>query len=279
MPIKMALQGPSGSGKTYSALLLAYGLSQNWSKIAVIDTENRSSELYADLGPFLTLSISAPYSPEKYVEAVHLCEKTGIDVIIIDSLSHEWDGSGGILDIHGNMAGNSFTNWSKLTPRHNDFVQTILQSRCHIIGTLRSKQDYVLSEKNGKMVPEKVGLKAITRDGMDYEFTIVFDLDYKHQATCSKDRTGLFSSQPEFRITEQTGYLIRKWCIGTTTVPNYPDGLQKVEQRINDCLSLPELLDLFHDQAKETQNTLAPLFTARRKELLPINHNSSHLKM
>ena len=83
-----------------------------------------------------------------------------MEVIIIDSISHEWEGSGGILDIHAGMAGNSFTNWGKLTPRHNAFIQTILQTNKHIIGTIRSKQDYVLNEKNGKQVPEKVGLKG-----------------------------------------------------------------------------------------------------------------------
>lgn len=176
----MALQGPAGSGKTKSALLLAKGLIGNWFEVAVIDTENQSASLYSDLGPYNTLSLSFPFTPEKYIQAINHCEREGIKVIIIDSVSHEWDGMGGILDIHSSMVGNSFTNWSRVTPRHNAFVQTILQSSCHIISTIRSKQDYVLNEKNRKMVPEKVGLKGIQRDGIDYEFTIVLDLDSKH---------------------------------------------------------------------------------------------------
>jgi predicted DNA binding CopG/RHH family protein len=111
-----------------------------------------------------------------------------MDVIIIDSLSHEWDGDGGILETHSNMPGNSFTNWSKLTPRHNACVQRILNVNAHVIATLRTKQDYVLTDKNGKMVPEKVGLKSITRDGMDYEFTMVFDIDITHKCMASKDK-------------------------------------------------------------------------------------------
>ncbi len=99
-----------------------------------------------------------------------------MEVIIIDSVSHEWEGSGGILNLHAAMTGNSFTNWNKITPRHNAFVHKMLQSGCHITGTIRSKQDYVLTDKNGKMVPEKVGLRGVIREGLDYEFTIVFDL-------------------------------------------------------------------------------------------------------
>jgi len=210
--IKLGLQSPSGAGKTYSALLMAYGLINNWSKVAVIDTENHSSDLYAHLGNYQVLALEQPFSPERYIEAIDICEKAGMEAIIIDSISHEWEGSGGILDIHGAMIGNTFTNWSKVTPRHNAFIQKILQSKSHIIATIRSKQDYVLSEKNGKMVPEKVGLKGVTREGLDYEFTLVFELDIKHNATATKDRTGLFMDKPSFLITPSTGQTIANWC-------------------------------------------------------------------
>src|SRR5210317_799609 len=215
--IKLALQGPSGSGKTMSALLLTSGIT-DWSKIAVIDTENHSADLYAHLGQFNVLALSQPFTPERYITAISTCEEAGMEVIIIDSVSHEWEGTGGILSIHGAMAGNSFTNWNKVTPRHNAFVQKILQSNCHIISTIRTKTDYALSEKNGKMVPEKIGLKGITRDGLDYEFTIVFDLDIKHFATASKDRTGLFMDKPPYVITSKHGGRILKWCNTGTSV-------------------------------------------------------------
>jgi len=235
--IKLALQGPSGSGKTYSSLLLAYGLVGNWDKIAVVDTENNSSHLYSHLGNFNVLSLSEPFSPERYIEGIELCEKAGMKAIIIDSISQEWEGSGGIIEFHGNMTGNSFTNWNKVTPRHNAFIQKILQSSSHIIATVRSKQDYVLTDKNGKMVPEKVGLKGVTRDGTDYEFTVVLDLDIKHQATASKDRTGLFINPLPFTITEQTGNKIRTWCQGE-------DLIRKVESQINDAKTVQELRNI-----------------------------------
>ena len=235
--IKLALQGPSGSGKTYSSLLLANGLVANWNHIAVIDTENNSSHLYSHLGSYNVLSLSEPFSPERYIEAIEACEKAGMKAVIIDSISAEWEGSGGIIETHGNMAGNSFTNWNRITPRHNAFVQKILQSPSHIIATIRSKQDYVLTDKNGKMVPEKVGLKGVTRDGMDYEFTVVLDIDIKHQATASKDRTGLFTNPLPFMITEQTGNKIRLWCIGEDLIKN-------VEVQINEAKTVQELRNI-----------------------------------
>ena len=186
--IKLALQAPSGAGKTYSALLLASGMA-DWSKIAVIDTENHSADLYAHLGDYSVLQLEKPFTPERYIKAIEICEESGIEVVIIDSITHEWDGSGGILDLHGNMPGNSFTNWAKMTPRHNAFVQKILESNCHIISTIRTKTDYTLTEKNGKMVPEKNSLKGVTQEGLDYEFTIVLELDLKHQATGTNDRS------------------------------------------------------------------------------------------
>ena len=232
--IKMALQGPSGSGKTYSSLLIASGLCNDWTKVAIIDTEYHSAHLYSSLGTYNVLSLGEPFSPERYIEAIELCESAGMKVIIIDSISHEWEGSGGILDIHGSMAGNSFANWAKLTPRHNAFVQKILQSPCHIIATIRSKQDYVLSEKNGKYVPEKIGLKGITRDGMDYEFSLVLDLDIKHMATASKDRTGLFMDKYPVVPSGLTGERIRTWCMGDEL-------MEHIHKQIAEARTIPEL--------------------------------------
>ena len=257
--IKLALQGPSGSGKTYSSLLLAYGLVGNWGQIAVIDTENNSSHLYSHLGNFNVLSLSEPFTPERYIEAIEVCEKAGMKAVIIDSISQEWEGSGGIIETHGNMAGNSFTNWNKVTPRHNAFVQKMLQSPAHIIATIRSKQDYILTDKNGKMVPEKVGLKGVTRDGMDYEFTLVLDLDIKHQATASKDRTGLFTNPLPFLITESTGNRIKLWCQGE-------DLIRDIEQQIANARDVQELRNILLKYPTLKDNR-EPLCMSRKKEL------------
>lgn len=257
--IKLALQGPAGSGKTYSSLLLAFGLVSDWDHIAVIDTENNSSHLYSNLGNFNVLSLSEPFSPERYIDALEFCEKAGMRAIIIDSISQEWEGSGGIIETHGNMAGNSFTNWNRVTPRHNAFVQKMLQSPCHIIATIRSKQDYVLTDKNGKMVPEKVGLKGVTRDGMDYEFTLVLDLDIKHQATASKDRTGLFTNPLPFLITESSGNRIKIWCLGE-------DLVKVIEVQILNASTIQELSNILI-KYPTIKDRIEPLCINRKKEL------------
>ncbi len=256
--IKLALQGPSGSGKTMSALLLASGMA-DWSKIAVIDTENHSADLYAHLGEYNVLQLSKPFTPERYSKAIEVCENASMEVIIIDSVSHEWEGSGGVLDLHGNMPGNSFTNWAKMTPRHNAFVQKILESPCHIISTIRTKTDYAMVEKNGKYAVEKLGMKGITRDGMDYEFTLVFDLDIKHLAKASKDRTGLFMDKPEEVITPEHGKKILQWCKSGTSLSN-------IKEEISSAKSIDELRKILRSYP-EYKKTIEPLAIARKEEL------------
>ena len=235
--IRLGLSAPAGGGKTLSSLLIASGMT-SWDKIALIDTENGSGDLYSHLGEYNVLSLDAPYTPERYVEAIQQCEKAGMEVIIIDSITHEWDGKGGILEIHSSMTGNSFTNWASITPRHQKFINAILSSPCHIITTVRRKQDYEMTKDgNGKIKVEKVGLKEITREGFEYELTVNLELDIKHNAKSSKDRTGLFMDQPEFVPSVATGKLILDWCnSGSEPIDNRPlmtdDAMIKILDRI-----------------------------------------------
>ncbi len=263
--IKLGLQGSSGSGKTMSALLLAYGLTNDWSKIAIIDTENHSAELYSHLGAYNVLNLEPPFSPERYKEAIEVCKKAQMEVIIIDSISMEWDY---VLEQHSQLAGNSYTNWSKFTPRHHSFVQSILQANAHVICTLRAKQDYVLNEKNGKFVPEKVGLKSIQRDGLDYELTIVFEIDIKHNAVATKDRTELFSGKTEFKISAETGKEISEWCKkGIMIEPDY-------QPFIDACETVDELRDLYLNSTEEIQSKYRNQFN-QKKYLLQVPISNS----
>jgi len=251
--IKMALQGSAGSGKTYSSLLLAQGLTNgNFSKVAIIDTENGSADLYAHLGNYNVLSLQPPYTPENYIKAIEVCEQAGMEVIIIDSISHAWDE---LLDFHSKLAGNSFTNWAKVTPRQKAFTDKILQCNAHVIATMRTKQDYVLNQKDGKYIPEKVGLKAVQRDGLDYEFTLVFDVDIKHFAVSSKDRTGLFMGKPEFIINSGTGKRILEWCnSGTVPLANNKLSESEVIEAIQYCNTVAELSVLYKQYPEYAEN-------------------------
>jgi len=264
--MKLAIAGPSGSGKTYSSLLLAFGLAENWNDIAVLDTENGSSDLYSDLGDYNVIALQSPYSPETYIQAIDLAENNGIKVLVIDSLSHCWEY---LLQEHSNMLGNSFQNWGKITPRQNALVQRILNSNMHIIATMRTKQDYVLNQKNGKFVPEKVGLKIIQRDGVDYEFTLVFDVNINHQATAAKDRTGLYSDKSAFVISSKTGEEIKAWCESGSSLEIEPKA-QDLSQRISESKSIKELLEIY-EAHPISRDVLKSEFAAKKRSLTTSN--------
>lgn len=268
--IKMALQAPSGAGKTMSAILLAKGLCNgDLSRVVVIDTENGSADLYAHLGNYNVISLKPPFTPQQYVEAINVCEKAGMEVIIIDSISHCWDY---LLDYHSSLAGNSFTNWAKIKPLEKSFMDKILQCDAHVIATMRTKQDYVLNQKDGKFIPEKVGLKAVQRDGVDFEFTLVLDIDIKHYATASKDRTGLFMDKPEFKITPEIGSKILEWCnqdfSQEATTDMYTDPiLSDISERIPKCENITTLLALYK-QYPEHQEALKSMYEEQKRKLL-----------
>ncbi len=265
--IRLSLQGPSGSGKTFSSLQLAYGLVGDWKKIAVIDTENGSADLYSELGTYYVLAITEPYNPERYIEAIKLCESNGIECIIIDSISHEWNGKGGCLEIHEKTTAamripNSFTSWAQVSPRHQSFIDAILQCCSHVITTIRSKTDYVITERNGKQVPVKMGMAPVTRDGFEYEVTISLDIDNEHFASCSKDRTNLFAGKPKFQISIETGKLIKAWCNAAVTI-------EYVKQLINNAITMDELNKLFLKYPSLNQQLSAD-YTKRKHEILSI---------
>ena len=210
--LKIGLSGASGFGKTYSALLMAYGICGDWSKIAVIDTENDSASLYSDLGDYNTIDLQPPFSPERYIEAIEVCENAGIELIIIDSITHEWEGQGGCLEIQEKLGGR-YQDWAKVTPRHRKFVDKILQSKCHIFTTVRRKQDYEMIKEGNRTKVQKVGTKEVTREGFEYELTVNFEFtNANHMVTASKDRTSLFMNEPEFVITSETGKKLMEWA-------------------------------------------------------------------
>ena len=212
--LRLALCAPSGAGKTFSALQIASGMG---GKIAMIDTERGSGELYSHLCEYDVCQVSPPYTPQKYIDAIKAAEKAGYSTIIIDSLTHAWAGEGGLLEevdkrSKSSRSGNSYTAWRDVTPMHNALVDAMLQSGCHIIATMRTKTAYEMQQNSqGKMTPVKIGLAPVQREGMDYEFTVVLDISVDgHVATASKDRTSLFDGKA-FVPSADTGAELVRW--------------------------------------------------------------------
>ncbi|MCU4423196.1 ATP-binding protein [Acinetobacter sp. WU_MDCI_Abxb74] len=211
--LRLAIAGPTGSGKTYTALVLAKGIG---GRIAVADTENSSAELYEDLVEFEHANIQPPYTPEKFIDVIKAAENANFDTLILDSITHEWSGVGGCLEIVDQLAstsfkGNSWGAWSQVTPRHRKFIDAMLRSSINIIVTMRSKMETVQTNDNGKKKVEKVGMKAEQRDGIEYEFTTVLDLTHDNIAVATKDRSRLFLEPRQ--LGEHDGVLLKQWLL------------------------------------------------------------------
>jgi hypothetical protein len=210
--LRLNISAPSGAGKTMSALRMAKGICNDWSKVAVIDTENGSASLYSHLGDFNTIDLHPPYTPEKYTEALQTCVNAGMEVVIIDSTTHEWACliEENELLAQSKFRGNTWSAWSQTTPRHDKFINSILHSPVHVITCTRSKMETVMGDD--KKV-KKVGMKDVQREGWEYELTVSLNIDRDtHLAIPSKDRTNLFEGKNPFLITEETGKEIADWC-------------------------------------------------------------------
>lgn len=217
--VKLALTGPTGSGKTLSGLLLAKGLG---TKIGCIDTENGSASLYSDHLDFDVANISAPFTTEKYIEALNYFVKENYDVVLIDSITHAWSQQGGLLDQKQQLdqrGGSGFNNWARITSKHEAFKAAIMQANIHVIATMRSKMEYAqVHGDNGKTQIKKLGLAPEQRDGIEYEFSVVFDIAMNHEAEASKDRTGIFGDSL-FKIDEKVGHKIKDWLSTAKSEP------------------------------------------------------------
>lgn len=244
---RVGISGYSGSGKSVSSLLIGYGLCGDWTKIAVIDSEERRGDLYVNvtiagmqIGHYNVVTLSKPFHPERYLAAMSLCERSGMQVIIIDSITHAWDGTGGMLeqkDAVANSGGNSYFAWRSITPQHNALMDAILRSPAHLIVCCRAKVDYATeTNAQGKIVPVKVGLKPIYREGIEYEFLQFFDMAQDHTAIASKDMTNMFGLLP-FIPTVSTGTVIKQW-LDTGQEPEHYHNAYAMMQKIPSLLSI-----------------------------------------
>lgn len=263
VPLKIGITGPAGSGKTMSALLIAEGIAEvEKSRIALIDTEKCSASLYSDRFDFDICEIDPPYSVDKYIDGIKRALEAGYKILIIDTISHAWSGEGGLLqqkemlDAH---KGNQFANWAPITKMQEQFIAKILHSDIHIITTMRSKTEYILVDDGGKQKPKKVGLAPVQRDGIEYEFTTVFDLSMNHTAEVSKDRTNLFDGKI-FKPTKETGLTLIDWIKDGKNVSKkeessspYPQGdHKKAMEAIGKLKSLVDLVKFKNTRDKRS---------------------------
>ena len=216
--LRMAIAGPSGSGKTYTALTVAAALVPG-GRVAVIDTEHGSAAKYADLFDFDVAAAAPPYHPDGLVKLVTFAANSGYDVVVVDSVSHYWNGAGGILDIKEDIERrmrnpNSYTSWKDVTPIHQRMVDTLVAVNAHVIVTMRSKQDYILVEKNGKQVPQKVGMAPVQRDGFEYEFDVMLDMDIENVGRVMKTRCPALTGAAFAKPGDDLAGILREWLTG-----------------------------------------------------------------
>lgn len=273
--LRLALTGPSGSGKTYSALLVAKGIG---GKVAFIDTEKGSASLYSDIADFDVLELDPPFSPERFIEAIKSAEDAGYETLILDSITHEWGGVGGCLELVDTIAkakyrGNSWSAWSEINPRHRLFLDAILRSSMHIIATMRSKTETAQIEENGRKKVAKLGMKSEQRDGVEYEFTTVLDIGHEtHHAIASKDRTKLFSNSDPVVLSEDTGKMLLNWLESGANPAE--ESLKVFSECASNASDMESLKTCFEEawrtlRGTEYQSKAKEVYDLRKSELEP----------
>lgn len=239
---KLAIIAPSGGGKTYGALRLATGMAEeikketgNDAKILMGNTESKRGLYYANEFNYDIVDIDPPYNPEKFVELIEFAVEQGYDILIIDSSSHEWEGKGGCLELQ-QQAGGTYQAWSKVTPRHQKFINAIADSPITIIATMRGKDQYEMSkDERGRASVQKLGVGAKQREGFEYEFTCTFLVDQKtNTAEVQKDNTHIFDSEGPTILTEAHGVKIMKWA---NSGEGYTPVVRKPEEDVVDAVA------------------------------------------
>lgn len=228
--LRLAIAGPSGSGKTYTALAVGTVLA-NGGRVALVDTEHGSASKYADIFDFDVAEMHAPFHPDKFVKAIAEAAEAGYSVVILDSMSHAWNGEGGLLDLVEEISRrmknpNSFAAWKDATPIQNRMIEALLASPIHIIATMRSKQEYILQDDGrGKQVPRKVGMAPVQRDGFEYEFDVFLDMDIENNAIVSKTRCPALTSKVFSKPGGDLAGILAEWLKGTPDPSPDPERL------------------------------------------------------
>jgi hypothetical protein len=277
LPAKICIYGPSFSGKTTSALLLAKGLVGNWKDIGIVDTENNASAIARKTlkANFRTLNIAAPFHPDKFIEAIRVAIESGVKCLVIDSLTHEWNGPGGCLELHAQATqahpkNDSYASWSVVTPMHDRLLQYMVNAPIHIIVCFRASQEYVKEAgmNGGKTTIRKLGIAPETRKNSEYEFSYVISIDDNHYYTAMKDRSegidtkGIFQPSLPEKLSEDKGKELREWMM---------DGEDPIDS-ITNVSDLRELTSLWNELGQEApqlqqQTDVIDAFKAKSESL------------
>jgi hypothetical protein len=219
--LRLALGAPSGAGKTYTALEIATGLAGQHGKIAVIDSEHGSASKYSDLFNFDTVDLEAPFTVQKYIDLLNFAGENNYDVLIMDSLTHAWDWLVGYVEqvARAKYRGNTFTAWSEGTPIQDQLIQALLSSPCHVIATVRTKNEYAVDQVNGKTKITRMGTKLKQREGFEYEFDMFMTGNIEHFFTVEKDRTGKYQDQIIEKPNRKFGEELKAWLDSGADVP------------------------------------------------------------
>jgi len=267
--VKVCLIAPSGGGKSYSTLRMAEGFSKALKdkdgeehRVAYIGTEKSRDKYYANEFDYDLDQISKDYSPEKYIDKIEDALENGYDIIVVDSISHEWVGTGGCLEIHSKMPGNTYTNWNKVTPRHNKLMDLILDCDAHVIVTVRGKDKYVMEEVNGRQTVSKKNLGYQQRDDFEYLFTLSLNIDKDtHVFTNLKDNTHLFEDRNNDVITEKDGSKLIEWA-SSGNVSEKIEQIEKAKEEAKQRIALNEeeeakkMADEVEKKKKKQENKL-----------------------
>lgn len=234
--LRLALDGPAGSGKTYTSLVTAAAIAGD-GRVAVIDTERGSASLYAGTFDFDVLELSGNYDPARYIQAIRAAESAGVyTVVVIDSLSHAWEAEGGVMEIadRNKKGGNTWSGWAAATPAYRSLIDAILGSSLHVIVTMRTKTEWVIEDKK----PVKVGTAPVMRQGVDFEFGVVGDMDVEHVLRISKSRCPAVADK-SYRHPDGTfGRTLLAW-LNDGGDPAPPVWQQRLAEAI-DTLGVPE---------------------------------------
>ena len=270
--LRLAIAGPSGSGKTYTALSVATHLGD---KVAVVDTEHGSASKYADLFDFDVVNFEPPFHPDRFVEAIGTAAKAGYDVLILDSMSHTWKGSGGVLELvemeSKKLRGNSYAAWGKVTPIYERMIDAIVSANIHIIATVRSKQDYILVEgSNGKTAPQKVGMAPVQRDGFEYEFDVFLDMDIENNAIVSKTRCPELVGKVIPKPNGELSNTLKDWLSGAEPLTiTYGDGDKTIRPKEPELKAFTDYTEEHDGKSPPSRQALRDWLTAKNKESEP----------